>query len=34
MNADSLPVSVFVTPRLAGADKLGAFPTGCSGRGA
>ena len=26
MNADSLPVSVFVTPRLAGADKLGAFP--------
>ena len=26
MNTDSLPVSVFVTPRLAGADKLGAFP--------
>ena len=26
MNTDSLPVSVFVTPRLAGADELGAFP--------
>jgi hypothetical protein len=26
MNTDLLPVSVFVTPRLRGADKLGAFP--------
>ena len=26
LNADPLPVSVFVTPRLRGADKLGAFP--------
>ena len=25
MNTDSLPVSVFVSPRLAGAVKLGAF---------
>jgi hypothetical protein len=25
-NTDVLPVSVFVTPRLTGADKLGAFP--------
>lgn len=26
VNADLLPVSVFVTPRLRGADTLGAFP--------
>ncbi len=26
LNADTLPVSVFVSPRLTGADKLGAFP--------
>ena len=26
LNADPLPVSVFVTPRLRGADTLGAFP--------
>jgi len=26
MNTDTLPVSVFVTPRLVGPDKLGSFP--------
>src|SRR5438552_8215223 len=26
VNADPLPISVFVSPRLEGADELGAFP--------
>ena len=26
LNPETLPVSVFISPRLRGADQLGAFP--------